>query len=85
MDEWTQELHHRQLAVSARSILGGGDAATRFGRGSEDAIRNSSSILERQVATDVQRLPPDNPTVGSVRVGAHAQRDSADQTDHDVC
>ena len=24
MDEWTQELHHRQLAVSARSILGGG-------------------------------------------------------------
>jgi hypothetical protein len=50
MDKWTQEVHRRHLAVRARSILGG-EAATRIGWGTEDAIRNLSSILERQVAT----------------------------------
>jgi hypothetical protein len=51
MDEWTQEVHRRRLAVRARSILSRGDAVTRLGSGTEDAIRNLSSILERQVAT----------------------------------
>jgi hypothetical protein len=58
MDAWTQGVHCRHLAVRARSIIGA-DAATRSGSGSEDVIRNLSSILERQVATGVSSSPPE--------------------------
>jgi hypothetical protein len=58
MDAWTQGVHRRHLAVRARSIIGA-DAATRSGSGSEDVIRNLSSILERQVATGVSSSPPE--------------------------
>jgi hypothetical protein len=64
MDEWTQGVHRRHLAVRARSILGG-DAATRFGRGTEDVIRNLSSILERQVATGGASHQPERSPVDS--------------------
>ena len=49
MDEWTQAIHRRYLAVRARSIIGA-DATTGSSSGTEDVIRNLSSILERQVA-----------------------------------
>ncbi len=58
LDAWTQGVHRQHLAVRARSIIGT-DAATRSGSGTEDVIRNLSSILERQVATGVSFPPPE--------------------------
>jgi hypothetical protein len=58
VDAWTQVVHRRHLALRARSIIGA-DAATRSSSGAEDAIRNLSSILERQVATGGASAPPE--------------------------
>jgi hypothetical protein len=49
MDEWTQEVHHRHLAVRARSILGG--RGYKIGQWNRGRNLELSSILERQVAT----------------------------------
>ncbi|KAI2506380.1 hypothetical protein MHU86_8006 [Fragilaria crotonensis] len=55
-DEWAKSLHLKHLAVRARSLIRTDDHASTPGR-TEDAIRNLSTLLERQAANAATRPP----------------------------
>ncbi|KAI2497540.1 hypothetical protein MHU86_16943 [Fragilaria crotonensis] len=55
-DEWAKSLHLKHLAVRARSLIRTDDHASTPGR-TEDAIRNLSTLLERQAANAATSSP----------------------------
>ncbi|KAI2500090.1 hypothetical protein MHU86_14417 [Fragilaria crotonensis] len=54
-DDWAKVLHMKYLAVKAKSLIQSDDQSETPGR--DDAIRNLSSLLERQVASAVASSP----------------------------
>lgn len=71
-DDWARATHMRFLAVKARSLLPA-DACERLPGQAEDAIRNLSTLLERQVA-NAASTPPPAPKMGSTR-SRHPRRE----------
>ncbi|KAI2489239.1 hypothetical protein MHU86_25356 [Fragilaria crotonensis] len=55
-DDWAKVLHMKYLAVKAKSLIQSDDQSETPGR-ENDAIRNLSSLLERQVASAVASSP----------------------------
>ncbi|KAI2502880.1 hypothetical protein MHU86_11549 [Fragilaria crotonensis] len=55
-DDWAKVLHIKYLAVKAKSLIQSDDQSETPGR-TNDAIRNLSSLLERQVASAVATSP----------------------------
>ena len=55
-DDWAKVLHMKYLAVKAKSLIQSDDQSETPGR-ANDAIRNLSSLLERQVASAVASSP----------------------------
>ncbi|KAI2495232.1 hypothetical protein MHU86_19286 [Fragilaria crotonensis] len=60
-DEWAKSLHLKHLAVRARSLIRTDDHASTPGR-TEDAIRNLSTLLERQAANAATSSPQTSKT-----------------------